>query len=332
MPLEWKTASSPEERGAFEARVYLTESSPDGDGDVIRPGAVEDGHKVIVSLDGHDSAFAGAEPAGEAKLFHIGSAVHAIGEAHDTPRGHALRDRLVKGGPRSQWSIGWDRRSVKSRPPTPEERRHWPDAKRVITQWAPFEISPVRLGACGPSCRTLGAKGAGSCGCDRDALRALVERWRERDREIASWEPAAATKASAPLTDEEISQYVAQFRLQYYGEVKTIAGVHPALQARAARSTRWAAGKCGIAPPQVFFVDPADMPPSKHGPSGRVMGLQRGDAIYLSTTVGWDRAALERLAYHETAHAARAVRGLPNTEELVDGDVAQLMQLALEGG
>ena len=41
--------------GIFVARVYVEGGPPDGDGDLILPGAITDGHAVRVSLAEHDT-------------------------------------------------------------------------------------------------------------------------------------------------------------------------------------------------------------------------------------------------------------------------------------
>lgn len=167
------------------------------------------------------------------------------------------------------------------------------------------------------------------CGCgDHSDLLATVARTR---RLLAEQAPLVAAKVLSPA---ELSQRVAQFRLQYGDGVKTIS-VHPDLQARAEHLACWAAAQCGIVPPAVHFCDPEDMPPSLRGPDYQVLGLKlrRQHAIYLSTAVGWDRMALLRLVCHETAHAARDARpDLPHSEELVMEDERQLVALALQGG
>jgi len=149
--------------GEFQARIYLVGGPPDGDGDVILRDAIQDGHRVQGSLDQHNSIFGGAAPAGEAELYHVGNAVHAFGRVYDSAPGRALRAKLLETGPQQEWSIGWPTATAKTRKPTADELTRWSDARRIIEQWTPVEISPVDRGACGPSCRTLSAKG--SCGC-----------------------------------------------------------------------------------------------------------------------------------------------------------------------
>ena len=164
--------------------------------------SVPDGHKVKVSLGEHDILTESAEPAGGARLWEVGSSVIAHGHIYDTPRGAALRTKLLAGGPRTQWSIGWPtapEAGFKSRPPSEAELKRWPDARRIVTAWSPVEISPVSAGACGPSCRTIAAKCAGQackCGCssssktpDPTLLKAVT---RFRDREACHREPLGA--------------------------------------------------------------------------------------------------------------------------------------------
>jgi hypothetical protein len=93
--------------------------------------------------------------------------VLAHGKAHASDRGRQLRAMLLERGPDTMWSVGFPTRPdvFASRPPNAQELKAWPDARRVITKWFPIEISPVRYGSCGPSCRTLSAKCASPCSC-----------------------------------------------------------------------------------------------------------------------------------------------------------------------
>jgi hypothetical protein len=155
-------ASAP--AGQFEARIYLVGGPPDGDGDLILPNAVPDGHDVVVSYAEHDSVLADVPPVGTAKLFHVGRAVHAIGKTDDSIDGRKLANNLRQHGPSVMWSIAWHKPTLKSRAPTAAEIKEWPDARRVIEKWDAMEISPVAFGSCGPSCRTLNTK-CGGCTC-----------------------------------------------------------------------------------------------------------------------------------------------------------------------
>lgn len=187
--------------GIFVARVYTVGGPPDGDGDIVLPGAIADGHTVRVSLVEHDSMppplGLNESPAGEAKLFHMGRCVIAVGQAADNPRGVILRDRLVSNGHGQEWSIGWPTPTAVWRPPNEAESKEYPDARRVFEKWNPVEISPVKRGACGPTCRTLGAKCAGTCTCQQEAeaKAAAEERTRrlqaEIDEEVERWQRTA---------------------------------------------------------------------------------------------------------------------------------------------
>lgn len=173
----------------FLARLYRVGFPPDADGDVIFAGAIEDGVTAQVSLEQHDTMRdPSIESAGEAVLRHQGESVVGEGVIFDTPRGRELRKRLREREGAQQWSVGY--RVLEWRRPTSEELALYPDTKRVIVRWAVDEISPVQLGACGPTCRTLAAKGvkcACGCGCDvRDAaLKELVRFEAVRARTIA---------------------------------------------------------------------------------------------------------------------------------------------------
>lgn len=183
--------------GIFVARVYVTGGPPDGDGDLILPGAITDGHTVRLSYEEHDSMPPPLgklrEPVGEAKLFHMGRAVVAVGQVDETPRGMKLREILIAKGHGQEWSIGWPIGSAVSRAPTEDESKQYPDARRVFEKWEPVEISPVKRGSCGPACRTLGAKCAGTCSCQEgeeqaaEKAAAAKRLQAELDQDIARW-------------------------------------------------------------------------------------------------------------------------------------------------
>lgn len=171
----------PDEEGAFSARVYLVEGPPDGDGDVILRGAIEDGVRVVVSAGAHDVIRESAEAGGSARLYHEGNAVVAIGRAFDTERGRLLRQKLRE--PRVEWSLGF--RVIKARPPTREERARHPATRRIIERWIVDEISPVAVGSCGPVCTTLSAKDAK---CSPDAPCAQCAQREAVVKELARFE------------------------------------------------------------------------------------------------------------------------------------------------
>lgn len=170
--------------GAIVARVYLVDAPPDGEGDVIRSGAIADGQRVVISLAAHDVLRERAEPAGAGYLSPIGNEVRLFGKPADSPRGKALLEALRERGDGQQWSIGY--RVTKSHAPTGDELDRWPDARRIITSWEVVEASPVELGSCGPACRTLSTKCAGNCGCGTRALDAIVDAHHRRAADAAA--------------------------------------------------------------------------------------------------------------------------------------------------
>lgn len=186
--------------GIFVARVYVVGGPPDGDGDIVLPGAITDGHSVRLSFEEHDSMpppLGQLRPAvGEAKLFHFGRSVVAVGQIDETPRGMKLREILLAKGFSQEWSIGWPNATVVARPPNETESKEFPDARRVFEKWEPVEISPVKRGSCGPACRTLGAKCAGekACPCQQDKhtdaeKSAAAKRLQEEiDQDVARWQ------------------------------------------------------------------------------------------------------------------------------------------------
>jgi hypothetical protein len=189
----FKAATTAADSGDFSCRVYVVDGPPDADGDVIARGAIQDGVSCKVSLAQHDTLLdATLEPAGDATLHHVGQAVHAVGRARDSARGRELRTMLKKLGPAAQWSVGYKVRE--SREPTADELAIYPDLQRRILVWEVPEISPVQAGACGPTCRTLGAKartGKPACRCgtpssvNPEAMRREYERFQTTSRQVA---------------------------------------------------------------------------------------------------------------------------------------------------
>jgi len=148
-----KQVPEPDE-GEFASRICLLGGPPDADGDVILPSATPEAHPVVVSVDAHDVVFNKGAPAGKATLYAAGNCIVAHGRAFDTGRGKMLRDKLQERGPDLQWSVAYWTSPTRliSHKPTPAELKQWPDARRIIEKWDPFEVSPVKHGPCGPAC------------------------------------------------------------------------------------------------------------------------------------------------------------------------------------
>jgi hypothetical protein len=291
--LAWKSAVA--QGAVFSARVFVIGGPPDADGDVILDD--NDGATVRVSLDQHDSLKDPTlEPAGEAVLQRKGNAVIAYGVIADTDRGRALRGKLRQAGAAQEWSVGFY--VDVSRAPTAKELEQWPDARRVITKWTVEEISPVRRGACGPTCRTTSAKCAGSQ-CDRvrespsPAKHARTAVARPADEEIAEClKRDAALKAGLP-----------------YGVRVARAWERPPEHSVAflERAVAAACKDLGLSSMHVrFFSD------GRPGINGFYDAVFSPDAIWLKADRSvWDQL---RTAGHELYHAKQHVRDEPADE------------------
>jgi len=119
-------------------------------------------------------------------LYHVPGAVVAVGHISDP----ATRANL-KQNPNTEWSLAWPTGTAETRKPTAAELGQWPDAQRVITRWFPTEISPVTRSSCGPSCRTISAKGSCSCGGVKAAP--------ARPDDLVQWLPAAGQSRAAAI-------------------------------------------------------------------------------------------------------------------------------------
>ena len=198
--LAMKRSAAASAPGTFTARIYLVDGPPDGDGDVIAKGAVQDGHPVVVSGGEHDAIFGVGAPNGHATLHHASGAVIAVGHTDDP----SLRAKLLVAGPTQEWSLAWPTATAKARLPTPAEVARWPDARRVIEQWNPIEISPVDRGACGPTCRTLAVKCAGgTCTCGKTAPA-------PRPRDLVEWLPTWPAERTARRAESRPFQRVGE--------------------------------------------------------------------------------------------------------------------------
>lgn len=272
----------------FTARLYRVGFPPDADGDTVLAGAIKNGARAVVSLDWHDTMRDPTlEPAGEAVLRHQGESVVGEGQIFDTPRGRELRKRLRERGGAQQWSVGY--RVLESRHPTPEELRTYPDTKRVIVRWALDEVSPVTLGACGPTCRTLAAKSVKcACGCGCDV------------RDVALKELARFEALRARLLLPELSRQIAELKPFADAESKQLDPATVPAEVRAAGE--WGA-KAGTVlsgsrrgTPPIVWLDPA----SENVGFG--FASTAGGSIYVKALS--DPEDVVFIAAHEAVHGA----------------------------
>jgi hypothetical protein len=136
------------------AAIVGTLGDVDHDGDIIEAGSVVDGAPVVLSAYAHDTVLARRLPVGKGALFIEGAnLVFRGGYFLQVERARDAFETLKALGGQVQWS--WAFNILRKRDPTPTEKGR--GAVRVLTGLAPFEASPVLIGA-GRHTRTLHAK------------------------------------------------------------------------------------------------------------------------------------------------------------------------------
>lgn len=141
-------------KGEVEA-VFATIGVTDHDQDVIRPGAIKHGAKVVVSSYGHDAVF-GARPAGKGHIFIDGNKAGVRAKMFlNTTDGRDTFEVLKEMGADQEWSFGFV--VLDEEAPTEAERKS--GARRALTKLDSFEVSPVMRGA-GIGTRTVAVKSA----------------------------------------------------------------------------------------------------------------------------------------------------------------------------
>lgn len=199
-------------KGEVEA-VIATLNVVDKDRDVILPGAVADGAKVKISWYGHDAVF-GEMPVGKGHLETRGDRLILKGRYFlTTARGADAFATLKELGEDQQWSFGFH---VTERRDPPEE---WlaQGAKQMLAKLAPFEVSPVMIGA-GIGTQTLAMKGQDPPAPDpaaeemaaQVAAEARAKAEREEEQRVAE---RLALKAEAAALYERIQRNLARFKV-----------------------------------------------------------------------------------------------------------------------
>ena len=141
------------EKGEVEA-IIATLEVVDRDGDILRKGSIPDGATVAMSGYGHDAVF-GSRPVGKGKIHIEGNKAFFRGRVFlNTTDGRETFEVLKEMGRDQEWS--WGFQVIGSEVPDEKEKKQ--GAWRVLTKTAPFEVSPVLMGA-GIGTRTVGVKG-----------------------------------------------------------------------------------------------------------------------------------------------------------------------------
>ena len=134
-----------EDQGEVVA-IVATLGVVDKDGDVILPGAVPpEGAKVKLSGFDHDAVLKSMPPVGRGVITEEGDKLVVRGKFFmSTERGREAFNYVREMGADGEWSFGFPR-ATKNATLTDEWRTK--GAKRLIAGMAPFEASPVFVGA-----------------------------------------------------------------------------------------------------------------------------------------------------------------------------------------
>jgi hypothetical protein len=133
-------ADGPE--GAFEA-TFSRFNVVDYDGDVTLPGAFTVGAKARIAQFAHNW---NVYTIGKGVLQADAERCWMSGQFNlKTTAGRDHYESVKDAEELQEWSYGYD--SPGARPPTPEELKRWPTAKRVLPKLIVHEVSPVMLGA-----------------------------------------------------------------------------------------------------------------------------------------------------------------------------------------
>lgn len=185
--------------GHVEA-VFATLGVIDKDGDVILPGAIDDGASIIVSAYGHKS-WDGELPVGTGTIHEIGNeAVAKMDFLMDTAHGaDTFRTvKALKDAGKGEWSFSLQNKT--------ETIGEWEGTTaNLISSTYVHEVSPVIAGA-GVNTRTLSAKGYGvdmKFSEHIDAVKADVETLVERARDVVALR-AAKDKTISPDTGAQL--------------------------------------------------------------------------------------------------------------------------------
>lgn len=179
------------DKGEVEA-VVATLNVVDRDREVILPGAISDGTPVKLSGYGHSAMF-GEAPVGKGHLFTKGDRVHFKGTFFlGTQRGAEAFATAKALGPDQEWSFGF--RVLEAVTATEDWVKQ--GALRLLQKLAPFEVSPVIVGA-GIGTQTLAMKHDDA---DAEALAA----------QAAAQLAAVEAKAAADLAAEQEAAEIAR--------------------------------------------------------------------------------------------------------------------------
>ena len=198
--------------------VVATLNVVDKDGDVILPGAVPPGgSKVKLSGFDHDTVLKSLPPVGRGMITEQGDKLVFEGKFFmSTERGREAFNYVREMGADGEWSFGFPR-ATKNATLTDEWRTK--GAKRLIAGMAPFEASPVFVGA-GFGTGTLLTKSADSE--PETPAEPPAEPVAQADGDSAASEAVVETPAEAPaepVVDPAVAEAEAK-RLEQEAQLK----------------------------------------------------------------------------------------------------------------
>jgi hypothetical protein len=269
-------------------------------GDVVLPGATPAADVVMTPYD--HSAGLGNLPPGKGRISEQREHLVFDAEFFDTESGREHRKTLLGLGPLAEWSVEY--KPIKVAPMTNEWRAQ--GARRLIERWTVFAVAPVLVGAM------------------QDTETLEIKRSDTRMPTPAQ-SKALLTQCQATLACAARVPTVAALQRQVEDVDRRWAAIQceTAVVSDFKRDTirRWAnaaAGLLGLPPVTIHW----------RVTSLKTAGAFRATephAIYLNPTLPLQETILACL--HEQAHRCRHLRGMPQSEALVERDTHDLFDL-----
>lgn len=289
-------------RGIVEA-VVATLGCVDRDGDVLTDNAFPAPAPVKGSSYGHNVVTDGAPPVSKGNITVRGNKAIYNGQYYmKTQAGRDAFAFVQEEGSDCPWSFGFPRDSVKTSPMTDYWKAR--NARRIITSLIPIEVSPV-FQAAGISTGTLSAKHRTRSAPGYEEQRALVLAIAKK------LEPRPATHAEFRRFEREFERKHAAWVCDTETPTES--------QRKAARF--WADRACDFMGESrvriIWEIDSLD--------SAGCFKRSEPDAIFVNPRLPVDHIA--STCIHECVHRKRFLRGLPNTERLVELDELDLCKL-----
>lgn len=234
--------------GAFRA-IVATLNTVDRDGDVTLPGAFRTGQEAIISAFDHASVQQGKLPVGKGVIGADQTKAWVEGRFFLDTAGGLDAYKTVKAlGSMAQWSHGYI--VVASRAPTPEDRKRWPKARRILVKLDVVEVSPVVVAA-GVGTGTAYVKGSHEPTSDLSpsAMAELVDIKARLDQAELAQIREEAENRTLPTKCEETLPSVEDLAVAY-AEVAP-SHVDPVLADLAAQVIETASANLGISPPRI---------------------------------------------------------------------------------